>query len=104
MYRYKYYTGYVTIQNTKNMYTTLQQTHIDNCHPKNGHSEEIDYDRLYEFEKTYLVDHPDFPENYKKKKEEYFATHASNNSFAEHAIICLFINFCYGRQDRTNHE
>ena len=74
-----------------------QQTNIDN-HPKNGHSEEIDYDRLFEFEKTYLVDHPDFPENYKKKKEEYFATHASNNSRArtECAIFGLFIDFCYG--------
>ena len=74
-----------------------QQTNIDN-HPKNGHSEVIDYDRLFEFEKTYLVDHPDFPENYKKKKEEYFATHASNNSRArtECAIFGLFIDFCYG--------
>ena len=75
-----------------------QQTNIDN-HPKNGHSEEIDYDRLFEFEKTYLVDHPDFPENYKKKKEEYFASKeyfASNNKRAECAVFGLFIDFCYG--------
>ena len=45
--------------------------------------------------------------DYKKKKEEYFASKeyfASNNKRAECAVFGLFIDFCYGWQDRTNHE
>ena len=49
-----------------------QQTNIDN-HPKNGHSEEMGKDRMFDFEREYLATHPDLPVDYKKKKEELFA-------------------------------
>ena len=47
-----------------------QQTNIDN-HPKNGHSEEMGKDRMFDFEREYLATHPDLPADYKKIIEKY---------------------------------
>ena len=45
-------------------------TNIDN-HPKNGHSEEMGKDRMFDFEREYLATHPDLPVDYKKIIEKY---------------------------------
>ena len=48
-----------------------QQTNIDNFHLKNGHSEETEKDKIFKYEREYLAIHPDLPEDYKRKREDF---------------------------------
>ena len=61
-----------------------QQTKIDNCHPKNSHSEETGKDIIFEFEREYLAIHPDLPEDYTKKREDFSANSPKRYSKSAH--------------------
>ena len=66
------------------------QTNIDNFHPKNGHSEETGKDRILDFEREYLANYPDLPEDYEKWKENFFATSRfSNDSKLAHTVLSV---------------
>ena len=67
-----------------------QQTNIDNFHPKNGHFEETGKDKILDFEREYLAIHPDLPEDYKKKKEDFFANSFTRNSKNANSYLLLY--------------
>ena len=67
-----------------------QQTNIDNFHPKNGHFEETVKDRILDLEREYLAIHPDLPEDYKKKKEDFFANSFTRNSKNANSYLLLY--------------
>ena len=57
---------------------------------KNGHFEETGKDKILDFEREYLAIHPDLPEDYKKKKEDFFANSFTRNSKNANSYLLLY--------------
>ena len=67
---YNFFAGWYHDSISHQCHDPDQQTNIDN-HPKNGHSEEMGKDRMFDFEREYLATHPDLPADYKKIIKKY---------------------------------